>query len=81
MEYRHGPIAIAAPGRVTWQFGEPPEGLADDVAATGRPVRDEHARPDGRTRAAQRVSLARARAKGLDPDPPRNLTRSVVLTS
>ena len=28
---------------------------------------------------AQRVALARAQAKGLDPDAPRNLTRSVIL--
>jgi CRISPR-associated protein Cas5a/b/c len=35
MEYRHGPISIAQPSRVTWMFGEPPHGLADEVAATG----------------------------------------------
>ncbi len=35
MDYRHGPIAIAAPGRVTWQFGEAPEGLSAQVEATG----------------------------------------------
>lgn len=35
MDYRHGPISIAAPGRVVWAFGEIPPGLADDVEATG----------------------------------------------
>ena len=40
MEYRHGPIAIAAPGRATWAFGPVPEGLAEQVAATG--CRFEH---------------------------------------
>ena len=30
--------------------------------------------------AAQRVAVALAEAKGLDPDHPRHLTRSVVLT-
>jgi glucosamine 6-phosphate synthetase-like amidotransferase/phosphosugar isomerase protein len=30
---------------------------------------------------AQRVALARARRAGLDPDQPRNLTRSVILGS
>ncbi len=36
MEYRHGPISIAAPpGRVTWLFGTQPEGLDSDMAVTG----------------------------------------------
>ncbi|MRG61072.1 SIS domain-containing protein [Agromyces sp. CFH 90414] len=79
MEYRHGPIAIAAPGRVTWHFGEVPDGLADDVAATGG--RFEHAGLDPMAELvrAQRVALARAAARGLDPDHPRSLTRSVIL--
>ncbi|MFD7921170.1 SIS domain-containing protein [Streptomyces sp. NPDC059740] len=79
MEYRHGPISIAAPGRVTWSFGEPPEGLAGDVAATGAEF-VHHARdPLAELVLAQRVALARARARGLDPDNPRSLTRSVML--
>jgi fructoselysine-6-P-deglycase FrlB-like protein len=35
MDYRHGPISIARPGRVVWAFGDIPAGLADDVEATG----------------------------------------------
>ncbi len=79
MEYRHGPIAIAAPGRVTWQFGEAPDGLAEQVAATGARFEAGHLDPMAELVRAQRVALARARAKGLDPDSPRNLTRSVIL--
>ncbi|WP_026482397.1 SIS domain-containing protein [Agromyces subbeticus] len=79
MEYRHGPIAIAAPGRVTWQFGEAPEGLDTDVAATGAHFEAGRLDPMAELVRAQRVALARARAKGLDPDSPRNLTRSVIL--
>ncbi|PWC05863.1 SIS domain-containing protein [Agromyces badenianii] len=79
MEYRHGPIAIAAPGRVTWQFGEAPEGLADDVAATGAHFEAGALDPMAELVRVQRVALARARARGLDPDAPRNLSRSVVL--
>ncbi|MCD2441767.1 SIS domain-containing protein [Agromyces sp. SYSU K20354] len=79
MEYRHGPISIAAPGRVTWQFGEAPEGLAADVAATGARFETSTLDPMAELVRAQRVALARARAKGLDPDQPRNLTRSVIL--
>ena len=79
MEYRHGPIAIAAPGRVVWQFGEAPEGLAADVAATGARFETSTVDPMADLVRAQRVALERARVKGLDPDQPRNLTRSVIL--
>jgi fructoselysine-6-P-deglycase FrlB-like protein len=79
MEYRHGPIAIAAAGRVTWQFGEAPDGLSEQVAATGARFEAGRLDPMAELVRAQRVALARARAKGLDPDSPRNLTRSVIL--
>ncbi|MGN6128096.1 MAG: SIS domain-containing protein [Humibacter sp.] len=78
-EYRHGPIAIAAPGRVTWAFGTLPAGIAADTEATG--ARFEHATIDPMADLVRlhRVALERARRKGLDPDRPRNLTRSVIL--
>ncbi|MDL9978969.1 SIS domain-containing protein [Microbacterium sp. ASV49] len=79
MEYRHGPISIAAPGRVTWQFGEAPEGLSEQVAATGAWFEEGALHPLAELVRAQRVALERARAKGLDPDSPRSLTRSVIL--
>lgn len=79
-EYRHGPIAISAPGRVTWLFGAAPAGLAEDTRATG--ARFEH-RPGIDPLAdlvrLHRVALARSRRRGLDADAPRNLTRSVIL--
>lgn len=80
MEYRHGPISIAASDRATWVLGTAPEGLAADVAATGATY-VEHAATDPLAELvlAQRVALARARARGLDPDHPRGLTRSVIL--
>jgi fructoselysine-6-P-deglycase FrlB-like protein len=79
MEYRHGPISIAAPGRVTWHFGEPPAGLATEVASTGARFEAGKLDPMAELVRAQRVALARAQAMGLDPDSPRNLTRSVIL--
>ena len=79
MEYRHGPISIAAPGRVTWHFGAPPAGLAAEVAATGAHFEAGTLDPMAELVRAQRVALARALARGLDPDAPRNLTRSVIL--
>ena len=80
-EYRHGPIAIAAPGRVTWMFGKPPEGLSADIAATGAHFENRPVDAMADLIRAQRVALERARRAGLDPDQPRNLTRSVILES
>ena len=80
-EYRHGPIAIAAPGRVTWMFGKAPEGLSADIAATGAHFENRPVDAMADLVRAQRVALERARRAGLDPDQPRNLTRSVILDS
>ena len=79
MEYRHGPISIAAPRRITWSLGEAPAGLAEEVAATGARFEAGKLDPMAELVRAQRVALERARALGLDPDAPRNLTRSVIL--
>ncbi len=80
-EYRHGPIAIAAPGRVTWMFGTAPDGLSADIAATGARYENRPVDAMADLIRAQRVALERARRAGLDPDQPRNLTRSVILDS
>jgi fructoselysine-6-P-deglycase FrlB-like protein len=81
MDYRHGPIAIAQPGRGVWIFGEPPAGLLDDVEATGATmVHHPHLDPMASLVVAQRVAVAKALALGLNPDHPRSLTRSVILT-
>ncbi|WFE58298.1 sugar isomerase [Micromonospora sp. WMMD712] len=96
MDYRHGPISVASPGRLVWAFGDIPEGLAEDVAATGAAF--VHSRTHGcrtvlaswaagRTPVdpmadlilAQRFAVALSTSRGLDPDAPRHLTRSVVL--
>ncbi|MEV7605450.1 SIS domain-containing protein [Paenarthrobacter sp. NPDC089322] len=79
MEYRHGPISIAAPGRVTWLFGDEPEGLANDMAATGALYVRSDNHPLAELARVHKVTLERARARGLNPDLPRNLTRSVIL--
>ena len=79
MEYRHGPISVTGPGSVVWLLGPAPDGLPDEVAAAGglawqigRDALAELVR-------VQRLAAAMARARGLDPDQPRNLTRSVIL--
>jgi CRISPR-associated protein Cas5a/b/c len=79
MEYRHGPISITEPGRVAWLFGTAPAGLADDVAATGGTLVTSDLDPMADLVRAQRFALAIAEYRGLDPDHPRSLTRSVIL--
>ena len=79
MEYRHGPISIAAPGRVTWLFGAQPEGLDKDMAATGALYLHTDKHPLAELARVHKVTLERARVRGLNPDLPRNLTRSVIL--
>jgi fructoselysine-6-P-deglycase FrlB-like protein len=82
MEYRHGPISIAQRGRVTWMLGEPPPGLAGEVAATDAWFETgDGLDPMAELVVAQRVALAQAVNRGLDPDRPRNLSRAVILDS
>lgn len=81
MEYRHGPISIAAPNRITWLFGDEPQGLAEDMAGTGGLYIHRDAAPLAELVRAQKVALERARSRGLNPDQPRNLSRSVILDS
>ncbi|MFB6818124.1 SIS domain-containing protein [Streptomyces sp. NPDC056347] len=80
MEYRHGPISIATGSTATWMFGTAPEGLADQVLATGARWVESGLDPLAELVRVQRLAIARAAARGLDPDSPRHLTRSVVLT-
>lgn len=79
MEYRHGPISIAAPGRVVWIFGPAPAGLVEDLRETGARVEQWPGDPLADLVRVHRVAERLALARGLDPDRPRNLSRSVVL--
>jgi fructoselysine-6-P-deglycase FrlB-like protein len=79
MDYRHGPISVAGPGRAVWMFGPPPVGLADEVRATGARFVSDDREPLVQLVSAQRVAVARALLLGVNPDQPRHLTRSVVL--
>ncbi|MGW3109134.1 SIS domain-containing protein [Streptomyces sp. NPDC001100] len=82
MEYRHGPISVTGPGRVAWWFGDPaalPSGLADDIARTGGQLVALGRDPLAGLVVVQRLAAALASARGMDPDNPRHLTRSVIL--
>lgn len=80
MEYRHGPISIAAPGRAVWVFGPTPDGLVADLREIGAHVEQWTAGdPLADLVRAHRLADAVAESRGLDPDRPRNLSRSVIL--
>ncbi|MFE5776818.1 SIS domain-containing protein [Brachybacterium sp. NPDC056505] len=79
MEYRHGPIAIAQPGRITYQFGPAPEGLAAQTEQAGSAFVASDLDPLAQLVAVHLWAVRRAEAKGLDPDAPRHLTRAVHL--
>ena len=64
MEYRHGPIAIAEPGRAVWVFGEPVRGCSTTSAPPGR-GRVRRPRPVG----GPGASAAAGGARGGEPRP------------
>jgi fructoselysine-6-P-deglycase FrlB-like protein len=78
-EYRHGPISIAAPGRVVWSLDGLDPSLAADLERIGATVVVDELDPLASLVTAQRTAVALAAARGLDPDRPRNLARSVIL--
>ena len=79
MEYRHGPIAIADVASLVWVFGDAPDGLIDEVRATGAELELTLLDPQAELVRAQRMAIELAARRNLDPDAPRNLTRSVIL--
>lgn len=80
MEYRHGPITLAGTGSLVWILGSPDPAIVDDVAATGAAVRVASLDPMAELVLVHRLGVALAEGRGLDPDHPRHLTRSVMLT-
>jgi fructoselysine-6-P-deglycase FrlB-like protein len=81
MEYRHGPISITDARSAVWFLTPPPASLPEEVAATQALVLTPTGDPMAELVRVQRLSVALAAAKGLDPDRPRNLSRSVILSS
>ncbi|MDQ0727003.1 SIS domain-containing protein [Microbacterium sp. W4I20] len=80
LDYRHGPLAVAHPGTLIWFLGSRDDELADDIAVTGATVVQGTADPLIELVLAQRLAVRTAEERGLDPDQPRHLTRSIVLS-
>jgi fructoselysine-6-P-deglycase FrlB-like protein len=79
MEFRHGPISVIDERTLVWPLGELDSELEQQIAATGATVRRSAGDPLVDLVILQQTAVALAAEKGLDPDQPRRLTRSVVL--
>ena len=79
MEYRHGPISVSDGNTVVWALGDVPPGLLADARRTGALVISSAADPLTGLIGAQRLAAVLAKRKGVDPDQPRALSRSVIL--
>ena len=62
-----------------WPIGDVDPTVLDAAVAAGSTIAPIVDRPLASLVLAQRAAVALARARGLDPDRPLNLTRSVVL--
>jgi glutamine---fructose-6-phosphate transaminase (isomerizing) len=80
LDYRHGPLAVAGERSLVWLFAETPAGLREDIEAVGASFYESDDDPLVQLVQAQRLALALAAHRGLDPDAPRHLNRSVVLS-
>jgi fructoselysine-6-P-deglycase FrlB-like protein len=80
MEFRHGPISVVGRTSTVWVFGSPPQGLLRDLEVTGAQVECSGLDPMADLIRAQRLAVALAETKGLNPDQPRHLARSVLLS-
>lgn len=79
LDYRHGPLAVADERSIVWILGDAEPSLIADIERTGALVRSSTGDPLVELADAQRLAVAIAEQRGLDPDNPRLLTRSIVL--
>jgi fructoselysine-6-P-deglycase FrlB-like protein len=79
MEFRHGPISVTGPRSVVWAIGDVDRAVLEDAVATGATVVGGGLDPMAELMRIQRAAVELAEHRGLDPDRPRHLSRSVVL--
>ena len=80
LEYRHGPLSAATEDSVVWLLGVDDSVLVSDITRTQATVVVADRDPQAELVLAQRVAVATALVRGLDPDRPRHLARSVMYT-
>jgi glucosamine--fructose-6-phosphate aminotransferase (isomerizing) len=79
LDFRHGPLAVAHAETLVWFLGTRDDELAKDISVTGATVVQGTSDPLIELVLAQRYAVRTAEQRGLDPDRPRHLTRSIVL--
>jgi fructoselysine-6-P-deglycase FrlB-like protein len=79
MEFRHGPISVIGEHSLVWAIGALDPDLTAQIEDTGATVRHSVGDPMVDLVTVHQAAVALAAAKGLDPDHPRRLTRSVIL--
>ena len=79
LDYRHGPVSISQSGRAVWAYGDIPADLVRDIKKTGALYETSTLDPMAHLIRAQRVAVAIAKKRSLNPDRPRGLTRSIIL--
>lgn len=79
MDFRHGPVAVAGQASLVFSFGPLPPGMDATVAGSGAALYRSELDPLAQLVLAQRFAVALAVCRGLNPDEPRLLTRSVIL--
>ncbi|MFI8510275.1 SIS domain-containing protein [Streptomyces sp. NPDC085460] len=79
MEYRHGPIGVSDRSSLVCCLGPVPAGLREEVESTGALFTADAVDPVAALVRAQRLAVALAARRGLNPDRPRHKSRSVIL--
>ncbi|WP_328475951.1 sugar isomerase [Actinoplanes sp. NBC_00393] len=77
-DFRHGPVAVANSRSLVFSFGDVPADLDDTARSAGAIAYRDQRDPLAQLVLAQRFAVALAAHRGLGPDRPRLLTRSVV---
>jgi len=80
MEFRHGPVSATSASTLVWAVGQVDADVLESAAQAGATVIDNGRDPMAELVLVQRAAVALAHARGVDPDRPRHLSRSVVLS-
>ncbi len=80
MEFRHGPVSATSASTLVWAVGPVDADVLGAAAQAGATVVDHGRDAMAELILVQRAAVALAHARGVDPDQPRHLSRSVVLS-
>jgi len=78
MEYRHGPISVASERSLVWILDDAEPSIDDEIAVTGARVLRSGSDPLAGLVRVHRAVQELATRRGIDPDHPRFLARSIM---